>query len=67
MWSNECVGDTWEAVRRDFPGVGDTAASLKLIRIQLKAGVWFKDDIPQSEEQSDEALYQYHTPGRGFS
>lgn len=56
VWSNECVGDTWEAARRGFLRVGDTAASLRLIRIQLKAGVWFKDDIPQSEEQSDRAL-----------
>lgn len=63
LWSNECVHDTLEAVRQGSPGVGDT---LKLIRIQLKPGVWFKDDIPQPEEQQDEALLHYHTPERGF-
>lgn len=31
----------------------DEAASLRLIRVQLKPGV--KDSIPQSEEQGDEA------------
>lgn len=61
MWGNECAGDAWEAVRRGSPGAGDTAASLKLIWIHLKAGVWFKDDMPQSEEQRDEALHYHHT------
>ncbi len=52
VWSNECVDDTWEVVRRD--------SSLQLIRTQLSQESGFKMINTQSEEKKDYMLHKIH-------